>query len=641
MRLSKIQLSAEMILISAILILPAIASLGSGNNSARSIYKEFRTLDGAQLQEARAARDDADVKLQKCRELYTRITPEDFAHLMKDPNWLKVKPRPQQEINDFNEVILDYQNIVKKYEGTEIAAYCRHKISAAYQFQGQYDEAINQAQIGSEMFAGTTYETRFYHTIGLIYLQGLHEPENAMGWFHKIPNPGSSGESFVRGQYNQAVSSYISAQQSIIRCQVELGRIKAAVRRVDIISQQFPEHKENVDREFRMQLDIALEKRFKIDNRNRLEYVLKSPEFLADAIAKLDSGNDTAETEPSLEAVPGKGLNRNAETVYTIDGLVREIQSNRTSEKLTEKCKEIIEQLRKEGIESEKALLELYKEDGLAQERTQIINALQALATDKSKETLIEIALNPGMTAHTLGPRAVKALRALTEDSTMISRCLESTNSQIKDAAAQELAGTKLTPVAVSRLSRLLESSSWITHNLVATAFTMDTSSQTAHEKIDIIVNAIPRIASVVSLNKDGSLTEVIWDSREMTVYRYFHTLSGIKDGKSYLESHLKDANGIAGQLITLSLANQGDNKYRDDVLKIINETDDGVIRYIAIYTLAKIGESEDISMLRKLADTNSFERSYISDTEGKKTSFPIREAAENAVRQIEAGKQN
>ena len=233
------------------------------------------------------------MKLQRCKDLYLNPTPEDFAQMARDPNWMKVKPKSEQEINDFKEVISDYQNIITRYDGTEIAAYSQHNISAAYQFQGNYDEAIKQAKMGSEMFAGTSYETRFYTTIGLIYLQGTHDPNKAIGWFEKIPDPGSGREGFISIQGNRAVSAYISAQQSIIKCEIELGRVRKALRRVEGLSAQFPEQKENLERSMRMQMDTELQKRFRIDNRERMEYVLKSQEFLADAIDRLDTEKET------------------------------------------------------------------------------------------------------------------------------------------------------------------------------------------------------------------------------------------------------------------------------------------------------------------------------------------------------------
>ncbi|MBN1973198.1 MAG: HEAT repeat domain-containing protein [Sedimentisphaerales bacterium] len=639
MKVPKMQLSAEIALLFW-LIWPVVAVKGEQKSL---IYKEFRQLSWKELNEARDARNAADLKLQKCKDLYLKVTPEDFAHLAKDPNWLDVKPRSLQEINDFKEVISDYQNIVNKYEGTEIAAYCRHNISAAYQFQRKYDEAIKQAKITAEMFAGTTYETRSYNTIGLIYLQGLHDPKNAIEWFYKIPNHGSMSKGIEPDQYNKAVSTYISAQQSIIRCEIELGRVKIAQRRVEGLSQKFPQQKENLERDFRMHLDTELEKRFRIDNRDRMEYVLKSPEFLEDAIAKLDSDNNTQEYELFPENTPEKKqiMDVDSKISYTVNDLITEIKSSINTQKLSEKCKGILKELQKQDIDCEKALHELYKQDGIVQERTQIINALQALGTGKSKEILIEIAFNPGMTANTLGPRAVKALSAITDDSTMISRCLESPNAQTKDVAAQELAGKKLSPPAVSRLGELLKTDSWITHNLVTTAFKTDTSDQTNNEKINLLLNAIPGIDKVITLHKDGTLVELMWNSREMVRLSYISAFVEMRDADTNLRNALAIANPEQRTILVIALGLRKHKDMRPEILNIIKTTQDDLLRTMAVESLSFIGTKEDIPMLRQLASSDSCRRSYISDTQGQMVSYPVREAAEQAIKVIQTGMLN
>ena len=331
-----------------------------------------------------------------------------------------------------------------------------------------------------------------------------------------------------------------------------------------------------------------------------------------------------------------------AKTSYTAADLIQEIKLSSSSQQLSEKCKKILETLQKQGIDCEKILSELYKEDGSAEERMVVIKALQELATDKAKETLIEIAKNPGRTAHTLGPRAVKALTALTDDSTMISQCLESTISESRDAAAQELAGKELSSIAVSRLGELLKTNSWISHNLVATAFTTDTSKQMTHEKINLIVNTIPKVEAVITLNKDSLLVEVPWNSQEMAMQSYLSALSGIKSGKTYLENQCISSKGVTQQMIVLSLANQGEKGMLYDVRKIVNETGSGFIRTMAVNSLAHIGESGDIKLLEQIKKGDSFKRTYQAPRDSSETDhYPVREAAEKAIKMIEAKIQN
>ena len=326
----------------------------------------------------------------------------------------------------------------------------------------------------------------------------------------------------------------------------------------------------------------------------------------------------------------------NAKVSYTAADLIQEIKLSSSSQQLSKKCKKILGTLQKQDIDCEKILSELYKEDGSVEERIVIIKALQELATDKAKETLIEIAKNPGRTAQTLGPRAVKALAALTDDSTMISQCLESTISESRDAAAQELAGKELSSIAVSRLGELLKTNSWISHNLVATAFATDTSKQMTHEKINLIVNAIPKVEAVITLNKNSLLVEVPWNSQEMAMRSYLSALSGIEGGKTYLENQHISSKGVTQQLIILSLANQNEKKMLCEVRKIVNETDSGFIRTMAVNSLAHIGEPGDIKLLEQIKKGDSFKRTYQAPRDSSETDhYPVREAAERAIKTI------
>lgn len=317
----------------------------------------------------------------------------------------------------------------------------------------------------------------------------------------------------------------------------------------------------------------------------------------------------------------------------TVADLIEEIKS---SKKLTEQCKEILSRLKEQGVDCEKALLELYKEDGNTRQQGTIITALESLATEKAREGIIEIAKNPGRSAYTMGRQAVAALTRLTNDTTVISQCLESTSPDTRDYAAQELAGKELSSIAVSRLGELLKSDSWVSHNLVATAFTTDTSNQMTREKLNLILNSIPKAESVITLNKNGLLTEFPWNSQEMTMQSYLSALSGIQGGESYLEGKLAKSEGLSQQIIILSLANRNEDNMREKVLQIINETDNGFIRTKAIDSLAKIGNADDIELLKRIKESDTFKRRYHRHGESsERDHYPARKAAEEAIELI------
>jgi len=119
---------------------------------------------------------------------------------------------------------------------------------------------------------------------------------------------------------------------------------------------------------------------------------------------------------------------------------------------------------------------------------------------------------------------------------------------------------------------------------------------------------------------------------------RYLSTLTGIKGSKTYLEQQLGTAEGLTRQLIILSLANQDEKQMRGEVLKIINETDSGFIRTMAVNSLAHIGEAGDIKLLTQIQKSDTFKRSYQAHMEASvRDHYPVRQAAQDAIKNIES----
>lgn len=143
-------------------------------------------------------------------------------------------------------------------------------------------EAINQAKIAAEMFAGTSYEARAYSSIGNIYLQQLRDPNTAIAWFEKIPKPiiNSPDGTVPPEEYGEVHMQYVSAQKSIARCEIKLGKAQDAIERFEELSQRYPQYRESFERDSKLQLDIDFQKRFRIDRKRQLDSILETPDFL-------------------------------------------------------------------------------------------------------------------------------------------------------------------------------------------------------------------------------------------------------------------------------------------------------------------------------------------------------------------------
>ncbi len=261
-----------------------ILAFSSEVNVNTKIYKDFSPLYGKELDEARKARDAADIMLQKYRDLY-RISPRDYPG--KRPSELANMPLSQQQIKDYQEVISAFKEIVNKYEGTEVAAYCQLRLTVPYQCLRQHQEAILQAQIAAKKFAGTSYEAKAYSRIGDIYLQNLKDLNKAIEWYNKIPQPKIKkieGRSPQAVEYREAEMQYTSAQLKIADCKIRLGKAQEAIQIFDNLSQQYPEQKNTFEHDKKMQLDIDLRQRFGIDKEKQLNSIIENPELLQESV---------------------------------------------------------------------------------------------------------------------------------------------------------------------------------------------------------------------------------------------------------------------------------------------------------------------------------------------------------------------
>jgi len=99
----------------------------------------------------------------------------------------KNRPGPPKDIKAWARVILAYKDAIEKFPVTEIAAYCRVRLSGFYQYTNDYDRKIRELAEVGRIFEGTNHQAKVYIEIGLTYLQGHHNPAKAIPWFQAVP----------------------------------------------------------------------------------------------------------------------------------------------------------------------------------------------------------------------------------------------------------------------------------------------------------------------------------------------------------------------------------------------------------------------------------------------------------------------
>ena len=157
--------------------------------------------------------------------------------------------RTPEEAEEFEAAATAFKRTLAQYPGTEIEFECRFGLSTLHQYRGQWDQASQALREADKRFAGTPYASRVWHRTGLAYLQGFHDPASAIPWLEKIPAPPGADEDGVVPEeaYDQAQSEYVAVQQTLMRCEVQLGRPQGATRRCEALARRYPQYRDSVN----------------------------------------------------------------------------------------------------------------------------------------------------------------------------------------------------------------------------------------------------------------------------------------------------------------------------------------------------------------------------------------------------------
>jgi hypothetical protein len=218
----------------------------------------MRRLRGEERRAAREARDRADRLRADYEAVYGGPFPDK---------------KDEAEAAAFAEAESAYKEVMAKYAGTDIAAYCHLRLAGLYQFRKDYGAATKVIEDLARRYAGTKHETEAYFSMGLMHLQARHDPAAAIPWFQKVVAPPGAGKdgSVAEEDYSPAHALYISAQQCIAKCEIRLGRPADASRRYEALAKRYPQYAKSFAHSHRFEVRSALSDRSLADIKPVLE----------------------------------------------------------------------------------------------------------------------------------------------------------------------------------------------------------------------------------------------------------------------------------------------------------------------------------------------------------------------------------
>jgi len=228
--------------LAVVLVLPGLACAAE---KAVGAGPEVRRLAGQELAEAQAVRDRAD----RLRDGYEKANPSRPGGM------------PADNAEDlFKAAVAAYREAADKYPGTDIGAYCLVRLSGLYQYRKDYASATAVLDDLATRYAGTEAASEAFFSMGLMQLQALHDPAAAAPWFEKVSPPPTADEQGVVSdrKYSRADVRYVSAQQQLAKCEIRLGKLDGAVRRVEALGKRYPQYQSSFVSALRFEVKSAL-----------------------------------------------------------------------------------------------------------------------------------------------------------------------------------------------------------------------------------------------------------------------------------------------------------------------------------------------------------------------------------------------
>ncbi len=494
-----------------------------------------------------------------------------------------------------------YQEVIDTYPQTEIAAYCAMRLSGLHGVLGDHDKAIELLKQTAEEFAGTEQADKLAFEIGLMYAQAKHDHEKASVWFARVPMPTNAGNP-------REIKYYLSAQQQLVKCELNLNLDQQANERVDAFKTAFPKLAAEMDRFHTFEVQAR--------NSQPATGAAKQPvqghKEAAPQKAKAPAGADQAAKRDD-QPVKRDGSDRTGAVMLRVES----------------------------AIESLRSQIPKSQDYGFVHRS---ILALKVADTAGSRALLHDIALgdvkveNPNL-------QRWAANNLIACDRSAAWTLLTATDSDVLTTALNAAVKLPLDEERMPSLKKCLQNKHdlvrWCAANVLATA----PEGKLATEAVEAIAQAVAAVADMPDINKpDPNNRHVCGASLVHTIgeenyHRFFNVLVVIHVDDRALRELAARQKGRARDTVIVALAQRGDKSVRESIITLARDPDAGLFRAWAVYGLEKIGTADDLALLQTMAKSDPLVREgplrplHDRDPEDQwGPMFPVREAAEVAI---------
>ncbi|MGB8225452.1 MAG: HEAT repeat domain-containing protein [Sedimentisphaerales bacterium] len=270
--------------------------------------------------------------------------------------------------------------------------------------------------------------------------------------------------------------------------------------------------------------------------------------------------------------------------------------------------------------------------------RHTIIRIMGEIGTDNAKESLKEIAIskndiNPnlkGWAAH----HFIKLIRNKEEAVPLI----DSNDIDVRSEGLRAIQGIELDANLVSKVGVFLTNNEQAIRWSSISVYEKDPSQNFYRQKIDFILRAVDKVYTYTDANKVPF--RAYYTFAQLDLQNYINALSNMNGPLSSLQViHRETLTELAGDVLIIARASKGDKSVKSDIISIIKNRKEMLLRLRAVDSMEKIGSAEDIEFLQSVANTDPYCYTGSGDVPTPPGQsgihYPIREVAKGVIQKI------
>ncbi len=260
------------------------------------------------------------------------------------------------------------------------------------------------------------------------------------------------------------------------------------------------------------------------------------------------------------------------------------------------------------------------------------IRVLRKIGTDKAKETLKEVAIVKG---NKNSAWAASNFVELIQKKQEAIPLVYSDNPAVQARGLIAIRGIALDANLVSRIGVLITNQS--SRSAACGVFEEDSSTTFYEQKIKLITDEVRKTYTIPKarvIAPRGFLTYA-----QVDLVSYLRALSYMKGPLSSLQKSCEsEPNQLTRDCLFIARAMRKDESVKNEIVSIIKERKDTVLRIWAVMGMGEIGTKEDIEFLQSVADTDpyfEYANLPLEPNDPKRKFYRVREVARTIIEKI------